>query len=147
MWKLHSLLEDVLSDCGSHLWWISQESFTGSWESHCLPPTDRRLDRACQPGVPPPPPDLIDDHDEFEVQEIVNSRKFQGNIQFKIWYKGHLRSKGGWHPATDAENVQDKVCEYFAPGKEEWFEEYLVEETRRVALAIQTPKRRYQLPQ
>jgi hypothetical protein len=86
---------------------------------------------------PPPPPDLIDGHAEFEVEEIVNSRVFRGNIQFKIWYKGHPRTSAEWVPATDAENAQDKVRKFFdknpkAPGREEWFTEYPPDQVQQV---------------
>jgi hypothetical protein len=90
------------------------------------------------PGrVPPPPPkpDLIDGHHEFEVQEILDSRVHRRNIQFKVWYRGYPRTSAEWVPATDAENAQDKVHAFFkkhpqAAGRDEWYEEYPVREAR-----------------
>ncbi|KAG6900995.1 hypothetical protein C0995_002676 [Termitomyces sp. Mi166 len=38
---------------------------------------------------PPPPPVLVDNKEEYEVEEILDSHLFQHKLQFKMKWKGY----------------------------------------------------------
>ena len=37
-----------------------------------------------QQAPPPPPPDVVNDHEEYEVQEVLDSRMRRGTIQYLV---------------------------------------------------------------
>jgi hypothetical protein len=51
--------------------------------------------------VPPPSPTLVDGVEEFEVEEIVNSQKHQGKVQYLIHWKGYPTEENSWEPASN----------------------------------------------
>ena len=44
---------------------------------------------------PPPPPIVIEDHEEYEVDSIIDKRLHHGCSQYKVLWKGYLE-----HDAT-----------------------------------------------
>ena len=50
------------------------------------------------PNFTKPPPDLIDREEEYEVEEILQSRKYgrQRKVQYLIKWKGYLDSENQW---------------------------------------------------
>ncbi|KAL1676285.1 hypothetical protein EV122DRAFT_280286 [Schizophyllum commune] len=75
---------------------------------------------------PPPEPEVIDDEQEWEVQEIVDSKWYRGALKLKIWFKGFPRTDAEWLPAHDADNALDKVRDFYhlhpnAAGRDLWF--------------------------
>ena len=50
------------------------------------------------PNFTRPPPDLIDGEEEYEIEEIVQSRKYgrQRKVQYLIKWKGYPASKNQW---------------------------------------------------
>jgi len=53
---------------------------------------------------PPPVPDIIDGHDEFEVEAILGHRTHRRQIQFYIKWKGYARSDSTWEPSRNLTN-------------------------------------------
>ena len=50
---------------------------------------------------PPPPPELVDGEEEYEVEEILDSKMFRGRLQFLIKWKGYSREHDSWEYATE----------------------------------------------
>jgi hypothetical protein len=56
----------------------------------------------------PPPPIMIDDQDEYEVEEILDSRAHYGRLQYKAKWKGYPPSRQWWN-ADGFDNAKDLV--------------------------------------
>jgi len=65
------------------------------------------------PNFTRPPPDLIEDEEEYEVEAIVNHRRHgrQRQLQYLIKWKGYLSSDNTWETAQDV-HAGDLVKEY-----------------------------------
>jgi hypothetical protein len=52
---------------------------------------------------PLPPPPIIDDNDEVEyvAEEIKDSRRRRGNLQYLVHWKGYPREDDTWEPAAN----------------------------------------------
>ena len=48
--------------------------------------------------TPAPPPIIINDEVEYEVEEILDKRKHYGKIQYLIKWKGYPLSEASWEP-------------------------------------------------
>jgi len=71
---------------------------------------------------PPPPPDLVDGIEEFEVEEILDSRQRRDRLEFLVKWKGYGTEENSWEPASDV-YAPAKVAEYYqqhpeAPGEQ-----------------------------
>ena len=64
--------------------------------------------------VPPPPPILIDDNLEYEVEEILDSRVRRKKKEYLVSWKGYTSSENTWEPESN-----------ILPGAEEALEDYL----------------------
>ena len=60
----------------------------------------------------PPPPIIIDGEEEWEVEEILNSRWHQRRFQFLVKWKGFSREHNSWEVASDVK-APDLVVEYY----------------------------------
>jgi hypothetical protein len=54
----------------------------------------------CHPKLPPPP-ELVDGEEEYEVEEILDSKMFRGRLRFLIKWKGYGREHNSWEYATE----------------------------------------------
>jgi hypothetical protein len=61
--------------------------------------------------LPPPPPDLIDAHDEFEVDQILDSKIFRGRLQYLVRWRGYSPSDDSWLTAP-LSNCAELVTAY-----------------------------------
>ena len=60
---------------------------------------------------PPPPPVVLDDgSEEFEVQEILDSRKVRNQIRYLVRWKGY--SEPTWEPTRVLKNCQDAIDDF-----------------------------------
>lgn len=60
--------------------------------------------------APPPPPIQYDGQDEFEVEEIVDSRLRYGRLQYKVKWVGYPAPE--WEPADNLTHCQDLINEF-----------------------------------
>lgn len=45
-----------------------------------------------------PPPDIVDGHEEFEVEAILDTRLFRGRRQYLLKWKGYPDHDASWEP-------------------------------------------------
>ncbi|SJL00960.1 uncharacterized protein ARMOST_04273 [Armillaria ostoyae] len=77
-----------------------------------------------QEQPPPPPPDLIDGEEEWEIEEILDSktRKVRAKrgqpsttvVDYFIKWVGHTREHNSWVTASEMGNAQEAIIEYEA---------------------------------
>ncbi|SJL10435.1 uncharacterized protein ARMOST_13821 [Armillaria ostoyae] len=75
-----------------------------------------------QEQPPPPPPDLIDGEEEWEIEEILDSksRKVRAKrgepsttvIDYFIKWVGHTREHNSWVTASEMGNTQEAIADY-----------------------------------
>src|SRR6266704_2643582 len=63
-------------------------------------------------NFPEPPPDLIEGEPEWEVERIVNTRRYQNQTQFLIKWKGYSDAHNSWEPEKNL-NATELVEEYY----------------------------------
>lgn len=61
--------------------------------------------------LPPPPVMTEDEDDEWELDDILDSRRYRGRLQYKVAWTGHPPDPT-WYPATNFSNAQETVDEY-----------------------------------
>jgi hypothetical protein len=54
----------------------------------------------------PPPPDIIDQVPEYEVEEVIDSRKRRGKLEYLVHWKGYPREERTWEPAANLANAE-----------------------------------------
>ena len=65
--------------------------------------------------VPPcPPPDVIDDQPEFEVERILDKRFHRGKTQYLVKWVGYPDSDNTWEPASHLSHAVDALTEFEA---------------------------------
>ena len=60
----------------------------------------------------PPPPDLIDGHEEYEVDEIVNSRWHRNRLEYFVRWRNYSADESTWEPMRNLQHAQEKVEEF-----------------------------------
>jgi hypothetical protein len=60
----------------------------------------------------PPPPITIDNHEEYEVEEILDSRTRRGELQYYVHWKDWPVSERTWEPPQNLANAQALVDDY-----------------------------------
>ena len=68
------------------------------------------------PGHCASPPlllELIDGEEEFEVEQILNSRNFQRWLEYLVCWKGYGIEENQWIPACDAVNALELIAEFY----------------------------------
>jgi hypothetical protein len=69
-------------------------------------------DTILPPTQPPPDPISIDDHTEYEVEAILDSRKFRNTVRYYIHWKGYDEQERSWEPYDQLGNCKDLLQEY-----------------------------------
>jgi len=72
-------------------------------------PEDPILERKPQA---PPPPIVVDGEEEWEVEEILDSRWHRRRFQFLVKWEGFSREHNSWEVASDVK-APDLVAEYY----------------------------------
>jgi hypothetical protein len=61
---------------------------------------------------PPPPPELVDGEEEYEVEEILDSKMFRGWLRFLIKWKGYGREHNSWEYAMEV-HARKQVADFY----------------------------------
>ena len=59
----------------------------------------------------PPSPVLVNDEEEYEVEKILDSRRFRGKLQYLIRWLGYGNESDSWEPVTNV-NAPDLVKDF-----------------------------------
>ncbi|KAH7364987.1 hypothetical protein KP509_18G002100 [Ceratopteris richardii] len=60
----------------------------------------------------PSPPIETDDHEEFEVEHVLDSRISRGRLEYLIHWKGYDISDRNWEPVENLQRAPIKVREF-----------------------------------
>ena len=61
---------------------------------------------------PPPPPDLIDGHEEWEIDFIKDSRFSRRQLQYLVHWRGFDVSEDSWEPASTMSHATEAIAEF-----------------------------------
>ena len=61
---------------------------------------------------PEPPPVIVDSHEEFEVEQILDSRIRHRQLQYLVRWKGYSPADDTWEPATHLLNSPDLIHDF-----------------------------------
>ena len=64
-----------------------------------------------QKKPPPPPPIIVDDHEEFEVECILDSKHCRQKLYYKVKWKGY--DEDTWEPASEVKKNAGEAVETF----------------------------------
>jgi hypothetical protein len=66
------------------------------------------------PNYTQPPPEIIENAEEWEVEEICGIRRFgpHWNWQYLIKWKGYPESDNTWEPIRNLKHANDAILEY-----------------------------------
>jgi sucrose-6-phosphate hydrolase SacC (GH32 family) len=64
-----------------------------------------------------PPPDLIDDEQEYEIEMITKSRKQDQGFAYCVKWKGYPDSENKWIPLSRMSHAMDLVREFHRNNK------------------------------
>jgi Chromo (CHRromatin Organisation MOdifier) domain len=64
-----------------------------------------------------PPPDLVDDHPEYEVEEILGSRRRYRKLQYLLKWKGYSAAHNTWEPVENV-NSPELIREFYEANPE-----------------------------
>ena len=62
---------------------------------------------------PEPPPIQIDGEEEYEVEEIVDSRLYYGRLQYHVQWEGYGPHKRTWEYAEELQNHASEAVDEF----------------------------------
>lgn len=58
---------------------------------------------------PKPPPDIINDEEQYEVETILDSRYHYGKLQYLVKWFGYPTSDNTWEPWQNVENAREET--------------------------------------
>ncbi|KAG1121331.1 hypothetical protein G6F42_012533 [Rhizopus arrhizus] len=75
--------------------------------SRLTPRTIKGLEDIENRELPPPPPIVVNSNEEYEVDQILDSRMYRGKLQYKVKWKGYEDpSEDTWEDQENLENAQ-----------------------------------------
>ena len=69
-----------------------------------------------QEDAPPPPAEIVGDHEEHMVKAVVNSKVVgfghRKSMLYLVKWKGYSDADTSWEPAVNLENAQEAIEDY-----------------------------------
>jgi hypothetical protein len=65
-----------------------------------------------QRNIPPEPPIIIDGENEYEVDQILDSRRFNRSVNYLVSWKGYGPEENTWEPHKHLKNCSDKLVDF-----------------------------------
>jgi hypothetical protein len=65
-----------------------------------------------QQKPPAPPPIEVEGEQEYNVEEIRDSRKRRGKVQYLVHWEGYPREEDTWEPAENLEHAQELIKDF-----------------------------------
>jgi hypothetical protein len=66
-----------------------------------------------QKAVPPPPPDVVDGVDLYEVGEVLNIKQRRKDLRYYIRWEGYPKEEYTWEPRHHLVGAEDAIAEYY----------------------------------
>lgn len=61
---------------------------------------------------PPPPPIIVEDENKYEVEKILDSRRYRRKLQYLIRWKGYESDEDSWEPVENLKKVKRSIEEF-----------------------------------
>ena len=55
---------------------------------------------------------VIEKEEEYEIEKILNKKKFRGKDQYVVWWKGYTAEEDTWEPRENLGNIEELVKEF-----------------------------------
>ena len=55
---------------------------------------------------------MIEGEKEYKVEEIIDSQKWRGKLEYLVQWKGYTAKECTWEPAANVQNAPEKIDEY-----------------------------------
>jgi len=65
-----------------------------------------------RPAAERPPPVVDSEAPEWEVERILDSRRFRGKLQYLVKWKGYAKSDSTWEPENNVSNAPRMLKEF-----------------------------------
>jgi len=79
-------------------------------ESYLSPYRPSRFSQQMKP--PPPPPIDIEGEPQYEVEEVRDSQRHRGHLQYLVHWKGYSREEDTWEPMSHLSHAPEHVHEF-----------------------------------
>lgn len=63
--------------------------------------------------MPEPPPIVVNEEAEYEVESILDARIYRNKFQYLIKWKGYSDKDNSWEPAANVKNAPDAIAHFY----------------------------------
>ena len=60
----------------------------------------------------PPPLTIVEQEEEHKIEEIVDSRKHHGKLEYLVHWRGYPREEHEWKKTSELKHAQDAIKEF-----------------------------------
>ena len=63
-------------------------------------------------SFPEPPPIVVDEEDEYEVEAILNAKMIRRKFKYLVKWKGYPDSENSWEPLENIKNASEAIAKF-----------------------------------